>query len=58
MSFLSPRSARRRTHRTASLTSVSRQVIKQIILKAISKHTKDKKVTGVVSIDLWREKHA
>ena len=33
-------------YRPVSLTSVSGKVIKQIILKAISKHMKDKKVIG------------
>lgn len=46
MPFLSSGSGRQRIQGTASLTSVSGQVIKQITLKAISKHRKSKKVTG------------
>ncbi|KAK4815607.1 hypothetical protein QYF61_004822 [Mycteria americana] len=45
-------------YRLINLTSISGKVMDQLILETISKHTKNRKVMGVVSMDLCRGNHA
>lgn len=40
--------------RQANLSFMSRKVMEQITLETYSKHMKDKKVTGRISMELWR----
>lgn len=47
-----------RNYKPINLASVPRKVTEQVFLEAISKHKKDRRMTGNGSMDLLRANHA